>query len=253
MWTDSHAHLDDPKFADDLEATIAHARDAGVERIVTVGTSEQSSRAALSISTDHSGIFSTVGCHPHEADDVDAGEVLRWLTDLGADPKVVAVGETGLDAFKKFSSPENQRRLFLAHLAAARALSKPVVIHCRDAHDACIELLAADPPPKAGVIHCFSGDAGHARRYLDLGFVLSIAGPVTYPNAKAFRDVVRGLPADRLLVETDCPYLTPQAHRGKRNEPAYVRLTGECVADLLGRADFEEISSRTAAELFGLP
>lgn len=253
MWTDSHAHLDDPKFAADLDAVIARAREAGVGRIVTVGTAESSSRAALAIAGGHDGIFSTVGCHPHEADGVDAGEVLRWLTELGADPKVVAVGETGLDAFKKFASMENQRRLFRAHLAAARALSKPVVIHCRDAHDECIDILAADPPARPGVIHCFSGDAGHARRYLDLGFVLSIAGPVTYPTAKAFREVVRGLPPDRLLVETDCPYLTPQAHRGGRNEPSYVRLTGEFVADLLGRPDFDALSSRAAAEVFGLP
>ena len=253
MWIDSHAHLDDPKFAGDLESVIARAREAGVERIVTVGTGHESSRAALAIASDHSGIFSTVGCHPHEADAVDAGEVLCWLTELGADPKVVGVGETGLDAFKKFSTPENQRRLFLAHLAAARALSKPVVIHCRDAHDECIRVLEADPPSKGGVIHCFSGDAGHARRYLDLGFVLSIAGPVTYPNAGGFREVVRALPPDRLMVETDCPCLTPQAPRGRRNEPAYVRLTGEFVADLLGRRDFEAVSSRTASDVFGLP
>ena len=255
MWVDSHAHLDDSQFKEDLSEVIDRARAAHVGQIVTVGTDEQSTRKAVAIATEHSGIFSTVGCHPHEADKVDAGEVLKWLTDLGRDPKVVAVGETGLDLYKNYAEPENQERLFLAHLAAAAALTKPIVIHCRNAHPDCLAILEREQPPNGGVIHCFSGSADDARRYLDLNFIISIAGPVTYPNAGGLREAVKTLPADRILVETDCPYLAPQARRGKRNEPAFVPYTGARVAELLGQTPeaFAERSTRAARELFALP
>lgn len=255
LWTDSHAHLDDAQFDADRAAAVERARAAGVTRIVTVGTDRASSEAALALADAHEGMAAAVGCHPHEADRVDAAETLAWLTELGRRPRCVALGETGLDYYKNRSSPENQRRLFAAHLSAARAVDKPVVIHCRDAHADVRAVLRADAPPRRGVIHCFSGSADDARDYLEMGFVLSIAGPVTYPSSAAFREVVRALPPDRLLVETDCPYLAPQERRGRRNEPANVALTGAFVAGLLGLtpADFAERSTRAAREVFGLP
>jgi TatD DNase family protein len=254
VWIDSHAHLDDAQFDADREATLARARAAGVGPIVTVGTDEAGSRAAVALAAGHDDLWAAVGCHPHEADRVDPDAAGGWLAALGADPKVVAVGETGLDFYKKFASVENQRRLFETHLSAARALAKPVVIHCRDAHAEVRAILARAAPPRRGVIHCFSGSADDARAYLELGFVLSIAGPVTYPSAGALREAIRGLPPGRLLVETDCPYLAPQERRGRRNEPANAALTGAFVAGLLGLAPeaFAETSSAAAREVFGI-
>jgi TatD DNase family protein len=256
MWTDSHAHLDDPKFDADRDETIRRALQAGVDRIITVGTDLAGSREAVRIASKHSrNIWPVVGFHPHEADRVDLSMVVRWLDELAREPRVVALGETGLDFHKQYAAPDNQRRLFETHLEAARQRALPAVIHCRNAHAEVLEILRRDPPPRRGVIHCFSGNAEEAQAYLELGFVLSISGTITYPNAGALREVVRRLPPERLLVETDCPYLAPQNHRGARNEPAYVAHTGACVAELLGMTAeaFAERATQTARELFELP
>ncbi len=255
MLVDSHAHLDDAAFGADVEAVLARAREAGVERIVTIGTDLSSSSRARDLSERHPGVFFSPGIHPHEADrhalnGVEGAE----LRDLASHPRAVAVGETGLDYVKKYATVPNQKALFERHLALARELARPVSIHCREAHADTIAMLRALGPFR-GVIHCFSGNVQDAEMYVALGFYLSIAGPVTYPSAEGLRSVVREIPLDRLLVETDCPLLAPQGRRGTRNEPAFVRETAEKIAAVLG-LPFEavaETTTRNARELFGLP
>jgi TatD DNase family protein len=253
MLTDSHAHLDDPAFDADRDQLVPRARAAGVTRIVTVGTDVEGSRRACDLAVANEGVWAAIGCHPHEADKADMS--LAGLRELAERPKVVAIGETGLDYAKKFSSIDNQKRLFRAHLKLAVEIDRAIVIHCRDAHDDVRAILQEELKPGArGVIHCFSGNARDAAAYLELGFVLSIAGPVTFANATGLRAAIKDVPIDKLLVETDCPYLTPVPHRGKRNEPAFVRHTAEGVASVLGVTleKFAEASTRTAHEVFRL-
>jgi TatD DNase family protein len=251
MLVDSHAHLDDAAFAADLEPVLGRAREAGVARIVTIGTSVDSSRRARGIAERHPDVWFSPGVHPHEADAPGPVEELRELL---AHPRAVALGETGLDYVKNHASVPNQRALFVRHLEMAREAGKPLSIHCREAHPDLIAILREHAPLR-GVIHCFSGTGADAEAYLSLGFFLSIAGPVTYPNADRLRAVVRTIPLGRLLVETDCPLLTPQKHRGRRNEPAYVRYTAAEVANVKGVSleELEAATSRNAAALFGLP
>ena len=248
---DSHAHLDDRAFESDLEAVIARAKENGVERIVTIGTDLASSRRAQAIAETHEHVWFSPGIHPHEADHPGPVDDLRALA---AHPRAVAVGETGLDYVKNYASIPNQKVLFVKHLEIALEADKPVSIHCREAHPDAYAILRGHAPLR-GVIHCFSGDWPDAENYLSLNFYLSIAGPVTYPKADRLRDVVRLIPLDRLLVETDCPLLTPQKHRGQRNEPAYVRYTAAEIANCHGIsvAEVEEATTRNARRLFGIP
>jgi TatD DNase family protein len=250
MLIDSHAHLDDPAFGADLAGVLDRAREAGVERIVTIGTDLESSRRAQALAEAHPQVWFSPGIHPHEADapgDVDA------LRPLARHPRAVAVGETGLDYFKNRASVAGQKTLFLKHLEIAKEAGKPVSIHCRDAHADTIAILK-DHAPQRGVIHCFTGTAADAAAYIALGFFISIAGPVTFPSAQALRDVVRRLPLDRLMVETDCPLLAPQKFRGKRNEPSYVRYTAAEIANAhgVGLDAVGDATSRNARSLFGL-
>ena len=251
MLVDSHAHLDDRAFEGDLQAVLARARENGIERIVTIGTSLESSRRAREIAEQNEHIWFSPGIHPHEAD--KPGPVDE-LGPLAAHAKAVAVGETGLDYVKNYASIPNQKELFVKHLEIALRAGKPVSIHCREAHPDAYAILRAHAPLR-GVIHCFSGDWPDAEKYLSLNFYLSIAGPVTYPKADRLRDVVRLIPLDCLLVETDCPLLTPQKHRGQRNEPAYVRYTAAEIANCQGIsvAEVEEATTRNAKKLFGIP
>jgi TatD DNase family protein len=250
MLVDSHAHLDDPAFGADLPAVLERAREAGVERIVSIGTGLDSSRRAREIAECRPEVYFSPGIHPHEADrpgDVDA------LRELAAHPRAVALGETGLDYVKNYASVLNQKALFVKQLEIALDADKPVSIHCREAHADAYAILRAHAPLR-GVIHCFSGGWADAERYLGLNFYLSIAGPVTYPSAQALRDVVAMIPLDRLLIETDCPLLPPQKFRGKRNEPAYVRYAAAEIANVLRvpLEDVNETTSRNARNLFGL-
>src|SRR5579862_243565 len=250
MLVDSHAHLDNEAFAGDLPAVLERARAAGVERIVTIGTDLESSRRARALAEAHPQVWFSPGIHPHDADrpgDVDA------LGELAGHPRAVAVGETGLDFVKNYSSVPNQKDLFVRHLEIARELDKPVTIHCREAHAALYPILRAHAPLR-GVIHCFSGTFADAERYLGLNFYLSIAGPVTYPSAKELRETVQRIPLDNLLVETDCPFLPPQKFRGQRNESSYVRYAAEEIAAIQG-VSLEEVmaaTSRNARNLFGM-
>jgi TatD DNase family protein len=258
-WIETHAHLDSPKFEADRQAVILRAEEAGVSPIVTVGADLDSSRAAVALAEAHPGLYATVGVHPHSAKDVDAS-TLDALRDLVADPCVVAVGEIGLDYYYEYSPREAQRAAFAAQLALADEVGKPAVIHLRDktdqqaAYEQALEMLsswaggraAAGLSGSPGVLHCFSGTVEYARAALALGFYLGVDGPVTFPNARALQGLVAELPLERILLETDCPYLAPQARRGKRNEPAYLPYIGEKVAQLQ-QVDVSHVAAVTAA------
>ena len=258
---DSHAHLDFPQFDADRSNVIDRAGAAGVQAIVNVGADLASSRRAVALAAKHDSIYAAVGMHPHDAKKLD-GAALAELRELAQQPKVVAVGEIGLDFYRDLSPRDVQRRAFQAQLAWATRVGKPVIIHDRDAHDEIMQILtnwAADfkgtqLAGRLGVLHTFSGDLSMAERAMDMGFCISISGPVTYKNARQLADLVRTLPLERLLVETDCPYLTPHPHRGKRNEPAYVRLVAERIAALRGipLEDVAEATTASARRLFGL-
>lgn len=257
---DTHAHLDHPRFDADRGSVIERAEAAGVQTIVNVGADLASSRQAVALASQHDVVHAAVGVHPHDARKLD-GTTLAELRDLARRPKVVAVGEIGLDFFRDLSPRDVQRRAFQAQLAWAAKLGKPVIIHDRDAHDEIMAMLSEwasglkDSPlaGRLGVLHTFSGDVAMAERAVDLGFYISISGPVTYGNARQLPEIVRALPLERLLVETDCPYLAPHPHRGKRNEPAYVRLVVEQIASLR-EVPFDDLARATTANahrLFG--
>lgn len=247
---DTHCHLDDRDFEDDLDAVV---RRSGLDAMITIGTSIESSRLAALIAEKYPNVYFAVGVHPHEADRVQ--DVLT-LEEAGRHPRCVAVGETGLDYFKGFSKRENQATLLRSHLELAWRLKKPLSVHCRDAYGDFYELLSREMPrPVRGVMHCYSGSPDMVAKFVDLGLYVSFAGPVTYPNAVRLREAVKVTPLDRMLVETDAPALAPQPVRGKRNEPAYLRFTLERIAEILGKP-FELVRERTsenARALFGLP
>jgi TatD DNase family protein len=231
---DTHAHLHFPEFAGDLDAVLERARAAGVRRILTIGTDVPTSRAAAALASREPDVWAAVGIHPHEAAEADEA-ALAEIERLAGGPRVVAIGETGLDFFRDLAPREAQEGAFRSQLALARRIGKPVLVHCRDAHDQTLGLIGeTDVSTYGGIMHCFSGDVGIARRCLDLGLLVSLAGPVTYPKPGALPEVARFVPADRLVVETDCPFLPPQPYRGKRNEPAYLATTAARVAELRG-------------------
>ncbi|MEE9934811.1 MAG: TatD family hydrolase [Deltaproteobacteria bacterium] len=244
MLIDSHAHLEMEEFDADREAVIERAGLAGVECIVTVGTSPVLSQKAVSLARRYENIYATVGIHPHDAESAD-DRVFDELQRLAADPKVVAYGEIGLDFFRNLSSRRRQTELFAGQLELAGELNLPVVIHDREAHGETLDLIRASGI-RRGVFHCFSGDWAMARQCLDLGFYLSVPGVVTFEKSHTLRDVVRQAPLERLLLETDCPYLAPVPHRGRRNEPAFIVHTAKKVAVIKG-LDWEDVA-RTASE-----
>src|SRR6266536_1882381 len=254
---DSHAHLDFEDYRGDLEAVVERARAAGVGRIVLIGLWRAPGQFgnALELATKEPATFAaTVGVHPHECSKVPEDD-WRALEEAARDPRIVGVGETGLDFHYDHSPRPVQEASFRRSIAAAKAAGKPVVVHVREADEACARILGEQGVPAAGgVIHCFTGDWARAKAYLDLGLDLSIAGVVTFKTAEDLRDAVKRTPRDRLLVETDCPFLAPVPYRGQRNEPAYVARTAEKVAELWGMSADEvgEITSANAERLFRL-
>jgi TatD DNase family protein len=241
---DSHVHLDDPKFDADREQTIERALAAGVERMLAIGTGNgpPDLEVAIRQAERYPFFYATIGVHPHDASKATA-ETWTRLRELAAHPKVIAVGEIGLDYHYDFSPREVQRAAFERQLAIAAESGKPVVIHTREAWDDTRAALRAHWQG-AGIVHCFTGDEAQARQALDLGFHLSFGGVLTFPKADAVRQAARIAPGDRLLVETDCPYLAPLPHRGKRNEPAFVVETVRRLAEVRGCAP-EEIAELT--------
>jgi TatD DNase family protein len=252
---DTHAHLHFPEFDADREAMLERARVSGVRRMLTIGTDVETSQASIALAAREADVWATVGIHPHDAAEADAA-ALAEIERLASEPRVVAVGEIGLDYFRDLSPREDQHRAFRALIGIARRAGKPVVIHCRDAHEDTLAILAEERVADVrGIMHCFSGDVAIARRCLDLGLLISLAGPVTYPNARSLPEVARFVPGDRLVVETDCPFLPPQGYRGKRNEPAYLSITATRVAELRGET-IDGLAARTTANaraLLGIP
>jgi TatD DNase family protein len=254
MLIDTHAHLEMREFDDDREDVIKRAKDAGVEYIITIGTTVESTRDAVMLADTHDGIYAAVGIHPHETKDIlhPAYEIIRRFA---SHKKVVAYGEIGLDYYYEHTQRVVQQRKFRDMLQEAKELELPVIIHDRDAHEDTLRILREDWDPKlGGVMHCFSGDYEYAKQVMDLGFHISIAGPVTFPKADALRETVRQVPIESMLIETDAPYLAPQAYRGRRNEPAFVRFTAEEVAKVKGLSfdDVARITSFNAMQLFGI-
>ena len=253
MIVDTHSHVFWKSFDQDRDEVLARARSTGVERMLVVGTDLESSRAAFSLCESDPGLFPTAGIHPHDAAQLDepAFEQVRALCQSD---ECVAVGETGLDYFKEYSPRQDQLAGFRRHLQLAVELDKPVIVHCRDAHEDAARLIAEFPGVR-GVMHCYTMGPRELSPYLEAGFCISFSGVVTYRKNEDNRAAAREVPQDRLLVETDCPFLAPQGYRGKRNEPAWVRHVLERVAEVR-EADFETLAratSRNAERLFGLP
>jgi TatD DNase family protein len=253
---DTHAHLDDPKFATDLADVIARAQAAGLERVVTLGTDAATSRTNIELAERYPLLRAAVGIQPNHVAEARPGD---WdvILDLANRPTCVAIGETGLDRYWDRAPFPLQEEYFARHLELCRRVGKPVVIHCREAEADLVRMLRAEfdaRGPVAGVMHSFTGGAATARACLDMGLFISFAGMVTYKNAENLREVAKTIPLGRLLVETDSPYLAPVPHRGKRNEPAYVVQTAECLANVIGvpPSVIDEHTTRNARTLFAL-
>ena len=252
MLVDSHCHLDFPDFADDLDAIIKRAETAGVGRIVTISTRVRKLDGLLRITDRFPNVYCSVGTHPHNADEED-GITADELIALTKHPKVVALGEAGLDNHYTDGSPAAQERGFRAHIAAARATGLPLVIHTREADERCGEILdeeVAKGPFKA-VLHCYTGGRELAIKAIDLGLSISFTGILTFKNSQSIRDIAAELPADRIMVETDAPYLAPGKYRGKRNEPSFVTETARVLAETRG-VPVEEIARQTTENFFRL-
>jgi len=258
IFVDSHAHLEMGQFDADREQVIARARENGIESIVAIGsgTGPGSLDCAIQLAEQHDFIYATIGIHPHEAKLATDGDFAE-LTQLARQPKVIAWGEIGLDYFYDHSPRDVQQQVFVMQLQLAQAARLPVVIHCRpsesteDAWEDCLKLLYEKwaPSDLRGILHCFTGTWPHAQRALDMGFMISFAGNVTFPKAQQIRDAAKQVPLDRLLIETDSPFLAPVPHRGKRNEPFFVKEVARQLGELRGLSS-DEIGLQTAKNFY---
>lgn len=254
MLIDSHAHLDMKEFEGDRGQVLERARAYGIRAIVNVGYDLESSSRSVALAGDHAEVYAAVGLHPHGARRVGE-ETYRSLRRLAGARKVVALGEMGLDYYRDLSPREVQREVFRRQIRLARELKLPIIVHDRDAHGDILNIMREEGAGEVGgVMHCFSGNWSLARECLELGFYLSIAGPVTYPNNYKTQEVARLAPLDRLLIETDAPYLAPIPFRGRVNEPVYVKLVAEKIASLrgIGYHRVAEATAANACRLFGL-
>lgn len=251
---DTHAHLQWPDFDKDREQVIKRAFDAGLRAIVNIGYDLNASREAVRIADAHEGIYAVAGIHPHNAKTIPAN-VLSSLRELARDSKVVAIGEIGLDYYRDLSPRAQQKEAFEQQIRLAKELELPVVIHDREAHADVLQVVRSYGKDITGVLHCFSGSVEMAREAIKLGYLISLAGPVTFPNARNLHQLVQNLPVESVVLETDCPWLAPQPHRGKRNEPAFIVETARKVAELKG-IPFDELveaTSENAERLFRIP
>ena len=251
MLVDSHAHLDDPRFNEDRDAVIQRAWDAGIRRILTIGngTGPDQMGCGIPIAEAHDWIYTSAGIHPHDAIKVEERHY-SLMRDLAKHPKVLAIGETGLDYYYDNSPRDMQREVFRRQLALANDLNLPVIIHTRDADDDTIALLKSENSSR-GVIHCFTSGEKLADFVLERGFFISFSGIVTFPKAQNLAAIAKRIPLDRILVETDCPYLAPVPNRGKRNEPAFVADTARFVAEMRNMAP-DELAARSSANFHSL-
>jgi len=254
MLVDSHAHLGMPQFNRDRYEVIQRGIDAGVELIFTVGTDVRDCQKAIEIARENERVFAIIGIHPHNAKDVNE-ETYSHLRTLAQDAKVKAIGEMGLDFFRNLSPREIQMARFRQQIHLAKELGLPIVVHARDAQKEVLTILREEGAQETGgVFHCFSGGYNMAKSCVDLGLFISIPGTITFKNSPELREVIKRIPLDRILVETDCPFLTPMPFRGKRNEPAYVKIIAMKLAELKG-LPFDEvarITSRNAKTVFRL-
>lgn len=252
MLIDTHVHLDFADFLPDREMVITRAKRAGVEKMITIGTDLATSEKAIAISEGDPAIFAAVGVHPHEVKNMNDG----WLVSLKSMsrlPRVVAIGEIGLDFFKEYSPREQQFFRFRQQIKLAREVNLPVIIHDRDAHEEILKVLREEKAEEiGGVFHCFSGNRDFARKCLDMGFYISFTGMITFPKAVDLQEVAAYVPLDRFMVETDAPFLSPVPNRGKRNEPAHVRLVAQKIAEIRGipLTEVERCTTENARALF---
>lgn len=253
MLFDSHAHIDDERFNEDREAVIERAFEGGLDGILNVGACMASSARAVELAEKHPRVYAAVGIHPHDAKGAKE-EDYRQLADWSSLDKVVAIGEIGLDYYYDFSPRDVQKQVFVRQLDVARQTVMPIVIHNRDSHGDMMEILRKEARGLTGVFHCFSGSLEMAKELIKMGLYISVAGPITFKNAAKLPEIVAELPIERLLVETDCPYLTPQPYRGKRNEPLYVRYVAAQIAQIRGLAEEEvaRITRENVRRLFGV-
>jgi TatD DNase family protein len=254
MLFDTHVHLNIEQFDEDREEVIQRAKAAGVEKMVVVGFDHETIPKAIALAEAHDFIYAAVGWHPVDAIDFTDDDLL-WLEELTRHKKVVALGEMGLDYHWDKSPKDVQKDVFRKQIALAKKVNLPIIIHNREATEDVIALLQEEHAEEVGgIMHCFAGDVEHVKPCLDMNFYISLGGPVTFKNAKAPKEVAKIVPADRLLVETDCPFLAPHPNRGKRNEPAYVRLVAEQIAELR-ETSIETVEQQTTANalrLFGI-
>lgn len=252
IW-DTHAHLDDDSYKGDFQDVLTRMKASGISRVTNVGYDLASSERSVTLAHDYDFIHAAIGIHPHNAVEV-TGETWEKLLELAKKPKVLAWGEIGLDYYRDLSPRPIQKEVFIQQIKLANEVGLPIVIHNRDAHQDVMEIVKANPPRYGGIFHCYSGSWEMAEILLKLGFYLSFAGPVTYKNARHTVEVARNAPIDRILVETDSPYLTPEPRRGKRNEPTYVREIVKKLAELrnLSIEDVAEKTMRNAESVFRL-
>jgi len=259
MLVDSHAHIDVRLYDKDRDQVMDRAREAGVAAVVNVGCDLDSSGASIRLAERYADVFAALGFHPHNAAKMSDSDLER-LAELAQHPKVVAIGETGLDFYRNLSPREDQIEAFKRQLELAHRLELPVIIHCRNAQEEVLSILeewarrSKQAGQPLGVLHCFSGDIGLAQRYIEMGFLLSIAGPITYSSSHAL-EIALNMPLEKLVIETDCPFLTPHPHRGKRNEPSYLSFVVEKISEIRGMPSelVEEHTTENAIQLFRLP
>jgi len=255
MLVDSHAHLDLPEFNDDREGVIKRAKENGVGCILTVGINLESCRDAIKLADSYDFVYASIGIHPHDSKDIKKG-TYAVLRSLASNKKILAYGEIGLDFYRNLTPRDIQIKRFREQINLACELNLPIIIHCRDAHKETLGILREEKTDNlGGIIHCFSGDYSFAKNCIDMGFHISIPGTVTFPRAVELHDVVKRLPLSNMLIETDCPFLTPVPYRGKRNEPMFVTYVAERIATLKGvQPEYvAEITSQNFRTLFNLP
>lgn len=252
LLVDTHAHLNVKAFDEDRDEVIQRARDVGITRIVNIGFNRETIPESLALAEEYDFIYTAIGWHPQDVSDMKEGD-LAWIESLCDHPKVVGIGEIGLDYYWDTSTKEVQQTVFREQIRLARKLQLPIIIHNREAHGDVVRILKEEGAAEVGgIMHCFSGSWEIARECLDMNFYISFAGPVTFKNAKKPKEVLAKTPLDRLLIETDCPYLTPHPYRGKRNESSYVRYVAEAAAEIKGVtvAEISEITTRNALQVF---
>ena len=254
MLIDSHAHLDDRRFNDDRDMLIKNFKNNNIELVINIGADLKTSVASVELADKYDTIYAAVGVHPHSAKEVNT-LVMENIRELTKNKKVVAIGEIGLDFHYDNSPRDVQRKWFIEQLKLAKELDLPVIIHTREASQETYDILKNNQDGTVrGVMHSFSGSAEMANLYVDMGFYISIGGPVTFKNARVVREVAEAVPLDKLLIETDCPYLTPEPYRGKRNEPVYMKYTAEKIAQVRG-ISYDEVvkaTNRNAKKLFNI-